>query len=217
MSQQVNPDDFVISRRRKKYKFAKFANANNCFEFEQWDGRHVDVLEVGAGTGFFSLELAKRHPDKIFVALDVKADRMQKGAYAAIEQGVNNVLFVRARADQISELFQPHTVEAIWLTFADPFPRKKSAGRRMSHSNYLNKYAAVLAPSGTFCLKHDNIDFFNWSLEQLVANSWEITKLSFDVHDSNVFDDAKIMTSYEQRWLDEGRITKFVEARRSAS
>ena len=36
MSELLNPDDFVIARKRKKYKFAKFHNAENCFEFDEW-------------------------------------------------------------------------------------------------------------------------------------------------------------------------------------
>lgn len=214
MSDSLNPDDFIITRKRKKYKFAKFANAENCFEFEQWQKRPVDVVEIGAGTGLSSVELAMRHPDKTFVALDVKADRLQKGAYAAIDKGLDNIFFVRARADQIDELFSPDSLQQIWITFADPFPRKGSAGRRMTHANFLAKYSQVLAADGALYLKHDNQEFFAWSLEQLVAEGWRIDELSFDLHQSELYDDYKIMTTYESRWLDEGRPTKFVKASR---
>lgn len=211
MSDFVNPEDFIITRKRKKYKFAKFANADNCFEFDDWQKRPVDVVEVGAGTGLFSVELAMRHPDKIFVALDVKADRLQKGAYAAIEKSLRNIFFIRARADQIDELFKTSSLQQVWITFADPFPRKGSAGRRMTHPNFLRLYKAVLRSGGGLYIKHDNQDFFNWSLEQLVVDKWQVDELSFDLHDSELSDDYKIMTTYEKRWLDEGRKTSFVK------
>ena len=213
MSQQLDPNDFVIARKRKKYKFAKFANAENCYEFDEWTKRPVDVLEIGAGTGLFSVELAARYPGQTFVALDVKADRLQKGAYEALERGIDNVLFVRARADQITELFEPHSLQQVWLTFSDPFPRSRSAGRRMTHPNFLARYRDVLRPDGSLCIKHDNPHFFAWTLEQLVADSWHVDELAFDLHDSDLSDDYKIMTSYEQRWLDEGRVTSMVRAR----
>lgn len=212
MSGPVDPNEFIITRKRKKYKFAKFHNAPNCFEFAQWDGRPADVLEIGAGTGLFSVELARRYPERTFVALDVKADRLQKGAYAALEAGLANVYFVRARADQISELFNAQSLESIWVTFPDPFPKKRSAGRRLTHPNFLKKYATLLRPGGSLYLKHDNRDFFHWSLEQLVAENWRITELSFDLHDSDLSDDYKILTTYEQRWLSEGLVTNFVGA-----
>ena len=215
---EIDPDQFIITRKRKKYKFAKFANAHNCFEFDAWTNEKLSLgnkvsVEIGAGTGLFCVELAMRYPDQIFVAIDVKADRLQKGAYEAIERGLNNVYFVRARADQIDQLFDAKSLRAIWLTFSDPYPKKRAAGRRMTHPTFLVKYQQLLAPDGGFYLKHDNPDFFKWSLEQLVATGWAIDELSFDLHESNLSDDYKILTTYEQRWLGEGRITQFARAK----
>lgn len=213
MPELLNPKDFIITRKRKKYKFAKFHNAVNCFEFDQWTKRAVDYVEVGAGTGLFSVELASRHPDKTFVAVDVKADRLQKGAYEAIARDLNNVFFVRARGDQVDELFTSASVEHLWVTFPDPFPRKRSAGRRLTHPMYLRKYQALLTSDGAFHLKHDSRDFFLWSLEQLVAEKWHIDELSFDLHEAGLHDDYTIMTTYEQRWTGEGLVTNYVRAR----
>lgn len=252
---EIDPDQFVITRKRKKYKFAKFANARNCFEFDEWQWqttqrqgnstcagpglaqtgvdigegapglarRRVDVVEIGAGTGLFVVELAARHPELVFAGVDVKADRLQKGAYEALERGIDNVVFIRARADQIDELFAPGSLRAIWLTFSDPFPKKRSAGRRLTHPTYLKKYANLLclrpglkqSGQGGLYVKHDNLEFFEWSLEQLVAEGWSIDELSFDLHESELSDNYKILTSYEQRWLEEGRTTQFVRAHRS--
>ncbi len=264
---EIDPDQFIITRKRKKYKFAKFANARNCFEFDEWQWqttqrqgnstcagpglaqtgvdigegapglarRRVDVVEIGAGTGLFVVELAARHPELVFAAVDVKADRLQKGAYEALEKGIDNVVFIRARADQIDELFTPGSLRAIWLTFSDPFPKKRSAGRRLTHSTYLKKYATILCSRSNLeqnlrsdigstrldleqggqnglYIKHDNLEFFQWSLEQLVAEGWRIDELSFDLHESELSDDYKALTSYEQRWLEEGRTTQFVRA-----
>lgn len=210
----IDPNEYVITRKRKKYKFAKFANASNCFEFDEWTPRAVDIVELGAGTGLFSVALAEKYPDKTFVAIDVKADRLQKGACQALEKKLPNIFFVRARADQISELVEPASLAQLWLTFPDPFPRARSAGRRLTHPNFLSKYAQVLDRGGALLLKHDNVDFFHWSLEQLVAEKWPIDELSFDLHDSALSDDYKILTTYEQRWLGEGLKTNFVKARR---
>ena len=215
---EIDPDQFIITRKRKKYKFAKFANAHNCFEFDAWTNEKLSLgnkvsVEIGAGTGLFCVELAMRYPDQIFVAIDVKSDRLQKGAYEAIERGLNNVYFVRARADQIDRLFDAKSLWAIWLTFSDPYPKKRAAGRRMTHPTFLAKYQQLLAPDGGFYIKHDNPDFFKWSLEQLVATGWTIDELSFDLHESNLSDDYKILTTYEQRWLGEGRITQFARAK----
>lgn len=166
MSELLNPDDFVIVRKRKKYKFAKFHNAENCFELDEWRDFYrqrqpgVSRLEVGAGTGLFSVELAARYPDKLFVAIDVKADRLQKGAYIALEKDLDNIYFIRARADQIGDLFALSTLVNIWVTFPDPFPKKRAAGRRLTHPYFLRRYAQLLQPGGELLFKHDDRDFF---------------------------------------------------------
>ena len=220
MSELLNPDDFVIVRKRKKYKFAKFHNAENCFELDEWRDFYrqrqpgVSRLEVGAGTGLFSVELAARYPDKLFAAIDVKADRLQKGAYIALERSLKNIYFIRARADQIGDLFALSTLVNIWVTFPDPFPKKRAAGRRLTHPYFLRRYAQLLQPGGELLFKHDDRDFFCWSLEQLVAEKWQITGLSFDLHESSLDDEYKIMTTYEQRWLNENKAINFVKATR---
>lgn len=212
MAEKIDPNQFIIARKRKKYRFALFANSPLCFELDEWKKRAVDAVEVGAGTGLFSVELAALCPGKTFVAVDIKGDRLQKGAREAEARGLSNLFFVRARADQLLDIAKENSVEKVWLTFPDPFPRKHSAGRRLTNKTFLSTYTKMLKPTGSLCLKHDNLDFFTWSLEQLVSAGFTVRELSIDLHDSDLSNEYKIKTSYELRWLDEGRITKFVRA-----
>ena len=210
----VDPNQFIITRKRKKYKFALFHNSPLCFEFDEWAPHHVDVVEIGAGNGMFTVELATRHPEQAFVAVDIKGDRLQKGAREAETRGLNNVFFVRARADQIDQLVEQNSLEQIWVTFPDPFPRKHSAGRRLTHPNFLKKYSSLLKSDGSLLIKHDDHNFFCWSLEQLVSEKWQVKELSFDLHESALSDEYKIMTTYEQRWIGEGKTINFVRVTR---
>lgn len=82
----------------------------------------------------------------------------------------------------------------------------------MTHPNFLRIYKSLLTADGSFILKHDNPDFFSWSLEKLVAKKWRIIELSFDLHESTLSDEYKVMTSYETRWIAQGLVTKFVRA-----
>ena len=82
----------------------------------------------------------------------------------------------------------------------------------MTHPRFLKIYEKLLAKNGALYLKHDEHDFFLWSLEQLVAEKWNIQELSFDLHESDLSDEYKIKTTYEVRWLKEGSVTHFVRA-----
>lgn len=207
-----NPDDFIITRKRKKYKFALFANSPIAHELDEWKGRFAPtILEVGAGTGLFGVGLAERMPGSNILAVDVKADRLQTGARLAEAKGLVNIQFLRARVDQLVEVIEPHSLDVIWVTFPDPFPKDRMSKHRLTHTHFLTLYAQLLKPGGAICFKTDAVNLFTWSLERLVENKWIINELSFDLHESNLSDDYKIMTTYEMRYRREGKPIHFVK------
>lgn len=209
----IDPKEFIITRKRKKYKFALFANSPLCFEYEEWHKSPADILEVGAGTGLFGVSLAQAMPDKQVVAFDVKADRLQQGARVATQAEMTNIRFLRARADQLSDLFDAHSLEKIWVTFPDPFPKDRAAKRRLTHPNFLATYATLLRPGGVLYFKTDAKALFDWSLEQLVHEGWQIDELSFDLHESSLAQEYKVETTYESRFRAEGIKINFVRAK----
>jgi tRNA (guanine-N7-)-methyltransferase len=209
----LNPEDFIITRKRKKYKFALFHNLATCFEVNEWRKETpIDVLEMGAGTGLFSVELASAAAQKQFLAVDVKADRLQAGARVADTRKLSNLRFLRARADQLSELISARSLEKIWVTFPDPFPKSRAAKHRLTHPQYLKLYAELLKTNGALYFKTDAKDLFEWSLEQLVNEKWKLEELSFDLHESDLSLEYKIKTTYETRYVREGLKINFVKA-----
>lgn len=212
----MRPEDFIIARKRKKYKFALFKNTKNCFELKDWrpikTKRNI-IVEIGAGTALFLVELAIRNPEQIFIALDVKADRLQKGARLAKEKKLDNIFFVRARASQLLEVVEPYSVNDIWLTFSDPFPKKKDAKHRLTNITFLEIYKdAHVRKNARLFIKTDDKIFFEWSIAQLRAGNWRLSQLSNNLHKSNLPDNYRIMTSYEKKWTDMGLAIYFLEA-----
>jgi tRNA threonylcarbamoyl adenosine modification protein (Sua5/YciO/YrdC/YwlC family) len=158
----AHPEDFVITRRRKLYNFARFDEYSTCFHFDEWlnSAAHSElvknlagsdpakvVVEVGAGSALFSVELAQRYPERTFIAIDIKGDRLYQGAREADKLGLENVYFVRADIARITEIVPPHSVQEIWLTFPDPWPPKSDARHRLTAPRYLEYYSQVLAGS----------------------------------------------------------------------
>lgn len=210
---KLDPADYIITRKRKKYRFALFHNSPLCYEVGEWDKSFKsNVAEIGAGTGLFSVMQAADHPEGKFLAVDVKGDRLQKGAYKATEMGLENVRFLRARANQLDELLPAHNLDILWITFPDPFPKKHSAGRRLTHPQFLKEYARLLKADGALYFKTDATNLFTWSLEQLVIEGWQIKELSFDLHESDLAEWYKIQTTYERRFISQGLKVNFVKA-----
>lgn len=217
---ELPPDNIMITRKRKLFKFAHFDAWPNCFSYSSKnlvnsyfkDSSLTDkplILELAAGSALFSVEMAVRHPDQNFIAIDIKSDRLYTGAKKAQEEELKNVTFLRMQIGEIDSVFAENSIDTIWLTFPDPFLRKRSAKHRLSHISYLRQYRKVLSEAGQLKFKTDNRELFLWSLEQFVQEKWQIHELSFDLHESNLPDDYKIMTSYEKRYVSQKTLINY--------
>lgn len=228
----MKPDPFahlVITRKRKKYKFAHFTTYENCFAHAKQDDpkqtlqammyhfitKQPLVLELAAGNAQFSLQLAILYPHYNFIAIDIKSDRLYTSAKQALQENITNIIFLRTHMNELPKLFKPGSVQTIWLTFPDPFPRKRSAKHRLTNAAFLKQYKHILQDGGTFRFKTDNRDLFLWSLEQLVAEKWRLDELTFDLHDSQFTDEYKIMTHYEQKFNALGIAINYLSAKKS--
>ncbi|OWP62279.1 tRNA (guanosine(46)-N7)-methyltransferase TrmB [Hymenobacter amundsenii] len=165
--------------RSKQRRFAANAEQASIVEpgkdtYQQLRGRwHVDffenqhpiTLEVGCGKGEYTVGLAQRYPDRNFLGLDIKGDRIWKGSSRALEMGLTNVGWLRTKAHELAEHFGPGELHEIWITFPDPRPRDRDIKRRLTYPRFLDLYQQVLRPGGRLHLKTDNEDLFDYSLE----------------------------------------------------
>ena len=135
---------------------------------------------------------------------------MQKGARVADDQQLQNILFLRAHVNALTTLLAHQSIETIWLTFPDPFPKQRSAKHRLTHPQFLKIYQQLLKPTGSLCFKTDSLALFQWSLEQFVKQGWRIEDLSFDLHESELDAAYKQLTTYESRFVNEGLAINFV-------
>lgn len=219
-------DGLYITRKRKKWKFAHFDSYANCFAHKIGeDPKQIRaalkkyftkdqpiVLELAAGNAQFSLQLAKKHPECNFIAIDIKSDRLYTSAKQALEEEVENIAFLRMHMNELATIFDKKAIDELWLTFPDPYPKKRSAKHRLTHPNFLQLYRNILKDTGKLKFKTDNRELFLWSLEQFVAEKWHFTELSFDLHESDLPDEYKIKTYYEQKFTSEGIPTNYCSA-----
>ena len=99
---------------------------------------HPIVLELGCGKGEYTVELARRFPDKNFIGVDIKGARMWTGAKLSQELGLTNVAFIRTGINAIHHFFEANEVHEIWITFADP--QMKKVNKRLTSTLFLNLY-----------------------------------------------------------------------------
>jgi tRNA (guanine-N7-)-methyltransferase len=170
------------------------------------------TLELACGRGEYTVGLANRFPNRNYVGLDLKGDRIWKGSTLAVEQNLVNVAFVRAQILTIENFFQIGEVDEIWLTFPDPRPKVRDIKRRLTNSRFLDLYKKVLKPEGFFRFKTDNTDLFHYTLEELATRNDIVNlRLTEDLYDSDLQPECfDIQTKYEQMFSEQGEKIKYL-------
>lgn len=169
------------------------------------------VLELACGKGEYTIGLARKHPDKNFIGVDIKGARMWKGLKTAQEENLKNVAFIRTRINLIEYYFGPDEVSEIWITFPDPQPRKLKIGKRLTSPWFLNTYSKFLKPGGIIHLKTDNIIFFEYTLDVIKEKQHELLYSTYDVYKTEQDNElTQIQTFYEKKWLEHGTKIKYL-------
>ena len=177
---------------------------------------HPLVLELACGRGEYTVELARRYPEKNFIGVDIKGARIWAGARQALEEGLGNVAFVRTRIEHIDTFFGRGEVHGMWITFPDPFPRKSKANKRLTSPYFLDLYRKILAAGAELHLKTDNELLYAFTLEVLSGREdYELEACTDDIHAGGqlLHRDLDICTYYERMHLREGRTIKYVRWR----
>ena len=169
------------------------------------------IVELGCGKGEYTVGMAERNPDINYIGVDIKGARLWRGAKIAHEKGMKNVAFVRSTIELIESVFDKDEISEIWLTFSDPQPKRIK--KRLSSSNFLNKYKSFLQKNGTIHIKTDNRLLFEYSNALAVKNNFLITFISRDVYnDEHLPEPVKgIQTFYESQFLDKGNKIHYLE------
>ncbi len=171
-------------------------------------------LEIGAGKGGFAIGMVKPDPNVAYFAMERVADCVVLGAERAKEEGLSGSLrFLIDNADNLTSVFAPASVDAIFLNFSDPWTKKGYAKRRLTHRRYLSVYMSLLKDGGTLRFKTDNVELFDFTLEEIAEVGLTPTKLTRDLHASE-WNIGNVVTEYEAAFSSKGIKINMVEVRK---
>ncbi len=168
-------------------------------------------LEIGCGKGGFICELAARHPEVNFLAVEKYSNVLVTACEAAKDRGLTNIRFLWGDAEYLPRFIPAGSIRRLYLNFSTPFPKKRQATHRLTHPHFLEMYKGLLAPDATLVQKTDGRQFFQYSLESLSGSGYTLCSVSLDLHADGVEDN--IVTEYEQKFIDQDLPIYRVEAR----
>jgi tRNA (guanine-N7-)-methyltransferase len=198
----------------KLRRFAEIATFSNVLELEAgqpfkgaWSAKQFKndqplILELACGKGEYTVNLARLFPEKNFIGIDYKGNRIWRGAKTALEEGISNVAFLRIQIENILDYFGEGEVGEIWITFPDPQPQISREKKRLTSPRFLEKYRQILKPGGLIHLKTDNDGLHAYTVEKIEELGLKLFARTEDLYASDLVDEVlSIKTYYEKKYL----------------
>ena len=192
---------------KKLIRFAELKTFGNVLENpvdmpDKWNDFFTNenpiILELACGKGEYAVGLGTLYPDKNFIGIDLKGNRIWVGAKKALQNNLKNVAFLRTQIDKINEHFAKDEVSEIWITFPDPQLRLSKAKKRLTHPKFLRMYQQLLKPGGLIHLKTDSPDLYLFTKQVIeLYNCKTVTDIGNVFAMETVPDILKIKTHYE--------------------
>lgn len=193
--------------QKKLQRFAELAGFSNVLQFPEnmagnWNrffkNDHPITLELACGKGEYALSLGRMHPERNYIGVDQKGNRLWVGAKKALQENLANVAFLRTQIDQLARYFSAGEVAEIWITFPDPQLRISRSRKRLTHPKFLRLYQHVMKPGSPIHVKTDSPTLYRFT--QLVINLYGLNTESAldDVYaNDNPGAELLIKTHYE--------------------
>ena len=188
--------------QKKLQRFAELETFPNVLQYPKdmqgnWEtlfhNQHPITLELACGKGEYATGLGRMYPQRNYIGVDQKGNRMWVGARTCLQEQLTNVAFLRTQIDQIAAYFSSGEVSEIWITFPDPQLRCSKHKKRLTHPKYLRLYRQFLQEGGLIHLKTDSpvlyhftkkvielygltlhTDFENLYQQQILLPEWQI-------------------------------------------
>ncbi|MGB3590658.1 MAG: tRNA (guanosine(46)-N7)-methyltransferase TrmB [Nonlabens sp.] len=176
---------------------------------------HPIVLELGCGKGEYTVALSRKHKDKNFIGIDIKGARFWRGAKTAIEESLENILFIRTQVELVDQLFGAGEISEIWITFPDPQIKYKRTKHRMTNPEFLEKYKTILVEDGVVHLKTDSEFMHGYTIGLLQGLKKDIIYAHHDIYTNKEAprDVVETQTFYEEQYLAKGKAITYLKFR----
>ena len=167
-------------------------------------------LELGTGRGDFLLNMARKYPNINFIGVEINSSQLVRATQILEASNLKNIYLINMDARNLTKVFGKE-IDTIYLTFSEPWPKKRDEKNRFTHESYLKIYDQIFKKNKHIILKTDNKGLFAYSLEGLSKYWYIFDIVSLDLHNDerNI---PNIMTDFEKQYFKERRPIYYLDA-----
>jgi tRNA (guanine-N7-)-methyltransferase len=213
LSNRLRHNPYIARIREHQDKILLFENfASDCESISKLFSINDKIYcEIGSGSGGHIIECAKRHPDALFVGVEIRYKRACRTIEKAKSFGLENIYVLRVSAEHLEKIIPANSLDGLYVNFPDPWEKRKRRKNRVLSNKFLLLSKKILLPSGFVSIKTDHREYFESFLEAVNTSSeFKIVEKTFDLKKSP-FENQNIQSEFEMLFRKQNLAINYVK------
>ncbi len=159
------------------------------------------IIEIGSGKGGFIKQMATKYSEEQYLGIEMQRSALAIALKYIDENSLSNLKLLCVDVSKVFNLLSENSVDAIFLNFSDPWPKKRQHKRRLTYMTFLKEYYRILKNEGRLFFKTDNESLFIDSLKYIEESEFELIDVNNDYQGDDKYDAE---TEYEAKFKAQG-------------
>jgi len=171
------------------------------------------LIEIGFGGGDFLVDLVRKRPDANVIGVELSLPSLKKAEKKLSMAELNNVRIFAGDAEQVLwAMCQAESLSEVYINFPDPWPKERHHYRRLISDDFLHLLATRMPVGAQLDIATDHVDYAAWIVEHLERTPYFNSRLGVTYVNE---DPERVISKYEQKGFDEGRIGHYFKWQRN--
>lgn len=163
-------------------------------------------LEIGFGSGYSLLEMAKAFPDENFIGIETHLPGVGSLLHGIETSELKNIRVYYADAVEVLQRCIPdNSLDVVQIFFPDPWPKRKHHKRRLIQEKFVKLILSKLKPTGTLHLATD-WQHYAEHMMQVLSSILELKNKMGVGQYADRSSQRPVVTKFEQRGRQCGRL-----------
>jgi tRNA (guanine-N7-)-methyltransferase len=173
------------------------------------------TLEIGFGSGYSLLEIAKAHPEQDFIGIEMYQPGVGQLLLGVETQEIKNIRVYYADAVEVIQQCIPDgSLDVIQIFFPDPWPKRRHHKRRLIQSEFVNLVVSKLKVGGMLHLATD-WEHYAKQMMRVLSQTENLVNLAGEAAYAERSARRPVVTKFEGRGTKSGRLIRELQFERS--